>query len=219
MQLARILSSSGIALTLFVGVGCSSVTNWPRWAERVSGQVRCGMGLEDLDAITDLDLRKRPRVDGLERFAVSKRNTDLHFYLGAGGLESIALSKLEGWKSTRLSPIRNLCTGDTQFSLLMSWTEDLVGASIYLDEGLADISIGDRFLIASGEHHLRVEKEGYISAERLLDFGPNDRGDPQVYLRACETEDGPQIHIVELERQADFGTVLAPGWCQNHPAS
>lgn len=102
-------------------------------------------------------------------------------------LEWVTLSKMDGWRimATRLSPRRNLCTGELSYQVRLDWTIDLEGAAVYLDGHEVQPDRG-KVEVSAGRHELRIEKAGYEPIVRHLDLGPDDRGDQRLDLTEVE---------------------------------
>jgi len=102
-------------------------------------------------------------------------------------LEWVTLSKIDGWRimATRLSPRRNLCTGELSYQVRLDWTVDLEGASVFLD-GYEVKPDSGKVELSAGRHELRIEKAGYEPLVRQLNLGPEDRGDQRLDLTKVE---------------------------------
>ena len=121
----------------------------------------------------------------LGRYYIRKRHTDLWLrFNDQERLEWVTLSRMDGWRvmATRLSPRRNLCTGELTFRIRLDWTVELEHASVYLDGNEVQPD-GGNVAVSAGQHELRIEKEGYEAIVRHLDLGPGDRGDQHLDLR------------------------------------
>lgn len=211
------LSRAHKTLAACLVASCSAAAHWPSWAVRLAERLECGMEIAEIRELTEREVHRASGLGRLERYFITTkgRSRDLWLHLGDGGLESIAVSEVAGLTATRLSPVRNLCTGETQFFVRVTLSEDLADATLYLDGERIDAG-GDlwphRLVVNAGEHHLRVEKHGHEPGSLALVYGPDDRGDPSIYLRACPAAGGPRIHVVEAYGD-EAGAIFGPGWC------
>lgn len=178
-------------LLVLVLASCASGSgSWPRWAREVAGELECGMTIEDVKALIDeevLKLEAGPHP-WLGQHYIRKRYADLWLRFNEQErLEWVTLSKMDGWRimATRLSPRRNLCTGELTYQVLLDWTVELEGAAVFLDGEEVSPEAG-KITVSAGEHEVRIEKVGYEPIVRHLDLGPGDRGDQRFDLTAIE---------------------------------
>jgi len=84
----------------------------------------------------------------------------------------------------RLSPRRNLCTGELTFRLRILLPAELLGATAYLDgERTATLDdLQEDFELTIGQHLLRIEKEDHEPIIKNLQLGTRDRGDQRLDL-------------------------------------
>ena len=179
-----------VLLPMLLMVACAATNRWPNWAERFAQQLECGMDSETIESLTSRNVVTWTSLGRLQTAFISRGNTDLELYFDDEGLAAIAISKVDAPKvmSTRLTPLRDLCTGELVFLLRLTWTEDLEDAIIYLNGKRVKEEdwLGPFLGITAGQHELRVEKEGYKPIMRHLDFGPSDRGNPRLLLSLPE---------------------------------
>lgn len=144
------------------------------------------MSLENIRALSKNEVIPWSTLGRLKAHHISRGQGDLWLYLNAAGLESIAVSRTDGWRvlSTKLSPLRNLCTGEILFLLRLSLAEDLEGAEVFLDGRKIQKGdwLGPFIEVSAGEHELRVEKEGYEPIVKLLSLDAEDRGEQRLFL-------------------------------------
>jgi hypothetical protein len=174
-------------LVCLLWAGCED-TGWPRWASDLAGQLRCGMSPQSIQSLTKARLTPLGSRGPFGTHSIHQGKETLWLLIGDKGLESILLSKPDGWKvmSTRLSPRRNLCTGQESFLLKIEWSQEFLGATVYLDGRKVDDKdwSGAYLEIPSGRHELRIEKSGLDPVVYSFDFGPEDRGDRRLDLTA-----------------------------------
>ena len=175
-----------VILTLLLVGSCASTNRWPRWAEHLSSQLECGMGLEQIQGLTDRRTISWMTLGRLKTYHISGRQSDLWIYLNSNGLELIALGKVDGWRvmSTRFSPLKNLCTGELVYLVRLIWSTDLQGAEIFLDDRKVkeEDKLGPFIEVAAGDHELRIVKEGYTPVVKHLSLDSADRGDQQLQV-------------------------------------
>ena len=174
----------------------SGAVKWPRWASNLSTQLQCGMMIEDVQGLTDKEIRPfgsgaHPWV-GDYRVHGGRSELSLMFDKSER-LESIALSQVDGWRimSVRLSPRRNLCTDELTFLLRYQRTsavaEILEGADVYLDgQKLGPSAWSEPLLeVPSGVHELIFVKNG-VGIRKSVDLRREDRGNLTLELTAEE---------------------------------
>jgi hypothetical protein len=107
-------------------------------------------------------------------------------------LSSIVLSGPDGWRimSRRLSPRRDLCTGELTFVVRVNWTYEMEGADVYLDgRPVAEDDWADTdnlLIVPVGRHELRFEKEGFHPVVKHLDLKPDAEGEQRLDFREEE---------------------------------
>lgn len=179
-------SIAGVALLVLASsaTGCGA---WPTWAREYSGRLECGMTLEEVEGLAaeeDLDLGS-PLDPWLGQKNVRRDHSALWLRFNEQDrLEWTTLSQMDGWRimATRLSPRRNLCTGELTYQVRLDWTVELEGAAVFLD-GQQVQPDGGKITVSAGDHEVRIEKVGYEPIVRHLDLGPKDRGDQSINLR------------------------------------
>lgn len=187
MQAALSASAARLAVVLALAAGgCDSAHAWPYWAEKLEGQLRCGMTLVEVQRIvsgpvTALESGPHPRLGG---YYVEKGHSTLWMRFDQSGrLQEVTLSSVDGWRfiATRLTPRRNLCTGTLTFFLRILVTRDFDDARFFLDG--KEVQLGDGVLeVSPGFHVLRIEKGGSVPIVRHLMFRSTDRGDQRLDL-------------------------------------
>lgn len=150
------------------------------------------MSLEQVQALTTSELvtLEAGSHPWLGRHYIRKGHADLWLRFNEQeGLEWVTLSKMDGWRimATRLSPRRNLCTGELSYQVRLDWTVDLEGASVVLDGNKVQPDAG-KVELSAGRHKLRIEKAGYEPIVLHLDLGPDDRGDQRLDLTKVELQ-------------------------------
>lgn len=189
------LVARSVLLLVLLLVACAATNRWPSWADRLAQQLDCGMDLRTIEGLASREVVPWTTLGRLRTAFISKGNTDLVLYLDDKGLAAIAVSKVDTPRvmSTRLTPLKCLCTGELMFLLRLTWTEELEHASIYLDgQNVAEEDwLGPYLGISAGRHELRLEKEGYEPIVKQLDFGPFDQGNPQLLFSLPTVVDPP----------------------------
>ena len=185
------LATRSVLLPVLLLVACAATNRWPSWAERLAQQLDCGMDLRAVETLTGRKVIPWTTLGRLQTAFISRGSSDLVLYFDDEGLAAVAVSKVDTPRvmSTRLTPLKHLCTGELLFLLRLTWTEELKPASIYLDgEEVEEHDWLGPFLgISAGRHELRLEAEGYEPIVKHLELGPSDRGNPQLLFTATET--------------------------------
>jgi hypothetical protein len=165
---------------------------WPKWASSLTTELKCGMSLDELNALTDqaviVEEGARP---WLGKHRINERHTDLWLQFGEnGGLRSIILAQPDSFKTMRLSPRINLCSGESTFRLRIRLPEELLGAQAYVDgERAATLeSLQEDLELPSGNHQVTIKKEGYEPLTRNFHLGLRDRGDQRLDLRSADLQ-------------------------------
>ena len=180
---------TGLAL-LSLGACPGGSQAWPRWAQELGSELRCGMTLEEAQQLAGghIEALEAGAHPWLGRYYVRRGHTDLWLRFDEQAkLEWVTLSRVNGWRimATRESPRRNLCTGELTFQVRLDWTAELEGAKVYLD-GREVQPEGGKIEVSAGQHEVRIEKAGYQPIIRHLDLGPGDRGDESLDLREVD---------------------------------
>ncbi|HKI05361.1 MAG TPA: hypothetical protein VKK31_25500 [Thermoanaerobaculia bacterium] len=121
----------------------------------------------------------------LGRHRISRGHSDLWLqFADEGGLKSVILARPDNLQTMRLSPRRNLCTGELTFRLRILLPAELLGATAYLDgERTATLDdLQEDFELTIGQHLLRIEKEDHEPIIKNLQLGTRDRGDQRLDL-------------------------------------
>jgi hypothetical protein len=167
--------------SLLVVFSCAS--RLPSWVGGLSTRLRCGMSLDEVQALTPLRLNtlsgKRP---WLGMYYFRKGGTDLWLQLEDGRLQSFIVSKVNGLATVRLSPKENLCTGKLAFRLRIYLPKELAGACVFLDE--ARLSCSEELLrdveMPAGQHQIRITHDGYAPFSKRYSNQVGDRGDLEL---------------------------------------
>jgi hypothetical protein len=155
----------------------------PSWISTLIPKLRCGLTLDEVRGLTDREI-----IDlggGHSFFGTHRISTTWHeVWLGFDDqrLRSVAWGAAEDSKSSRLSPKSDLCSGDLNFVLTMSWTEAFVGSTVYLDDRLVAESarVPPPLELSEGRHEIRIEKHGFRTIVRELVLTSSDRGDQEI---------------------------------------
>lgn len=168
-------------------VSCfSSADHWPGWTRHLLDELKCGMSLQEIETLADQKvIVEEGKRSWLGKHRISRGHTDLWLqFTDQGGLQSVILAQPDSFKTVRLSPRRNFCTGKLTFRLRILLPEELLGSAAYLDsERTATLDdLQEDLELVIGQHQLRIEKDGYEPIVRHLHLGPRDRGDHRLDL-------------------------------------
>lgn len=180
--------ASLLILLLLVASCHLSSSSWPRWANRIAEKLECGMTPQQVKRVAERELIPEEHQDPwLGGYRFRKGHSDLWLKFNENRqLEFVTLAQVDGWRimRIRLSPRRNLCTGELTFRLRINWSYEVQGADLYLDGVKIDREqwIGPFIEVTAGNHELRLEKPGIRPVVKSLSFGPEDRGNPELDL-------------------------------------
>lgn len=183
-------------LPLLLASCLSGAVRWPRWASDLSTRLECGMKIDEIKGLTDKEIR--PFGSGAHPWVGDYRvhggRSDLSLMFDESErLQSIALSQVDGWRimSVRLSPRRDLCSGQLSFLLRYQRTaavaQALDGADVFLD-GLKldpDAWRATFLEVPVGVHELLFVKNG-LGISKRVDLKPDDRGEQPLELTEQE---------------------------------
>jgi hypothetical protein len=179
----RIIFCLGITL---LGSCFAKADHWPEWAGYLADELKCGMSIRELETLADqkviVEEGERP---WLGKHRISRGPVDLWLQVADnGGLQSVVLAQPDSFQTMRLSPRRNLCTGELAFRLRILLPAELLGASAYLDgEMTATLDdLQEDLELVIGQHQIKIKKDGYAPVVRDLSFSPSDRGDQRLDL-------------------------------------
>lgn len=148
-------------------------------------RLQCGMSLSEVGALTGRELKSTSTQPWLGNYWIDGKRSDVWLEFDEEGLVSAISGTVDGLTSVRLSPKKNLCTGELHFRLrVVLLSKELLGAEVYLDgQWLAQLEALQTDLeISAGQHELRIEKEGYGPLSREMDLDAEDRGQQRVEL-------------------------------------
>jgi hypothetical protein len=153
------------------------------WVEKLVPQLQCGMSLPDVQNLTAHTI-KPSAMPELGTHQVDGKRSDLWLGFRNGGLVSVISGTIDGLTSIRLSPKRNLCTRELTFFLSIEWVVPLQGADVFLDGKVVEENTSSGLIleVSSGDHELRVVKEGYEPIVKHLRFEAVDPGRRDVTL-------------------------------------
>ena len=163
---------------------CVGLTQHPTWVEDLLSELECGLSLTDIAALTDREIREVEAKKELGSHRVDGRRADVWLGFESGGLVHVTTGYVDGFKSIRRSPQKNLCTGDLTFGVIVEWVSSLEGAEVYWDEQLIDGSAKSGLLIEAmaGKHELRVVKKGFHAISKPITLSATGPGTVTVTL-------------------------------------
>ncbi|HWM94595.1 MAG TPA: PEGA domain-containing protein [Thermoanaerobaculia bacterium] len=179
------MRSSALLLLL---LSCNGPRQDVRWAEDFVSRLECGMSLAQVQGLTDSPVQPTNTQARLGGYWVDSKWADVWLDLRDGRLVSVTSGRIDGLTHVRLSPKKDLCTGALTFFVSLAWVERLQGADVYLDgkkiEGNA--SSGLIFEVSSGDHELRVVKEGYEPVVKRLHLDAEDQGRQDILIASTD---------------------------------
>ena len=176
----RASGGAGLALLLLT-MTCGTAG----WVDDLLPRLRCGMALSEIRDLTAREIKPTRTQPWLGSYWIDGKRSDVWLEFDEGGLVSAISGTIDGLTSVRLSPKKNLCTGELYFRLrIVLLTRELLGAEVYLDDRrlgqLEDIQTD--FELSAGAHELRIQKEGFEPLSKELDLDAEDRGQQRVEL-------------------------------------
>ncbi len=173
-----------LALALGVSVSCTSffgLKRDPRWVETLLSQLRCGLTLAEIQSLTDREIEESG-LDHLGSHGIYGKMADIWLDFQDDQLVSVTSGRVDGIASVRISPKKNICTGDLTFFVQLGWVVPLQGSTVFLDgqKVAEEASAGLMLQVSAGEHEIRVLKDGYAPITKKLILGPDDPGRYQL---------------------------------------
>ncbi len=99
-----------------------------------------------------------------------------------GSLRSATAQTITGLTSARLSPKKDLCTGELTYFVSLEWIAELQQPDVYLDgELVAEKAASGLVLeVSEGEHVIRLESPGILPVERRIVLDDSSFGDQWI---------------------------------------
>jgi len=150
--------------------------------------LRCGMSIAEVQMLTDRPLRRTETQQRLGAYKIHTSRSDMWLDFREGHLVAVTEGRMSGLTSLRLSPKKNLCTGNLTFFISLEWEVPLQGSDVFLDGSKIQkgASSGLIFEVSAGEHKLEVIKENYEPVVRYLHLGRADAGRQDILIRSAE---------------------------------
>lgn len=143
-------------------------------------QLECGMTLQEVKgSAVEIEAVGEHRLGeyraNLGRNAVWLDFTD-------GSLRSATAQTITGLTSARLSPKKDLCTGELTYFVSLEWIAELQQPDVYLDgELVAEKAASGLVLeVSEGEHVIRLESPGILPVERRIVLDDSSFGDQWI---------------------------------------
>jgi len=178
----RISTSGALLLCL---LSCASRGDWPQWTDDVVALLRCGMTIEELEALADMEIR--PTIpttyfrDTYVTHAIYKDHVSVKLHFEDDKLRGFARWRPWGLMGVYISPKVNLCTGELTFLLSLSAGDEFADATVYLD-GAKIKDPWESFTVSGGQHELRIERKDHEPIIECLQFDNDDMGDHRMYV-------------------------------------
>jgi hypothetical protein len=179
------MKALALGLVLFAG---SCGRHEQAWGEKYGSNLRCGMSVPEAQALAGRPVMAASSKPGLGTHRVDGKWHDLWFTFRDDRLVSVISATIDGLTSARLSPKRNLCTGELTFFLNLEWVVPLQGADVFLDGKVVEenAASGLTLEVSSGNHELRVVKEGHEPIVKHLRFEATDPGRRRITLKGTD---------------------------------
>jgi hypothetical protein len=168
-------------LILVIGAGLSLQGCESSQVRSYMSQLRCGMSLQQVQALSRFKVKPvgQHRLGGY-RANIGRGAVWMEF--GDGRLTTVTAQTISGLTSARLSPKKDLCTGQLTFFVSLEWPADLQGTDVYLDGQLAaeNAKSGLVLEVREGEHVIRLERQGRAPIVKALALDESSRGDQWI---------------------------------------
>lgn len=174
--------SSTLATVLLV-LSCNFITgeSWER-ADEFVAQLRCGLSLQEVVELAE-QYRSIKVLEhdepGWANHLVRRKNTTISLFVGREGLELVSRSDVTGMQRVRVTPRRNLCTGEATIELSIIAPKSFEGAGVFLDGdklGAIPPSLLTTIRVPLGEHEVGVQSPGGASAVIRLQLDEQSAG-------------------------------------------
>lgn len=158
------------------------------WGDKYVSQLRCGMSVAEAQDLAGRQVQATSYKTDLGTHRVDGKGHDLWLTFRDDRLMSVISGEINGLTSVRLSPKLNLCSGELTFFLSLEWIVPLQGADVFLDGKMVEenASSGLTLEVSSGDHELRVVKEGYEPIVKQLRFEAKDPGRRRITLTSSD---------------------------------
>lgn len=147
-------------------------------------RLKCGMSLRQIEELSKFEIKPvgQHRLGGY-RASIGRNAIWMEF--SEGRLTSVTVQTISGLTSARLSPKRDLCTGQLTFFVSLEWPAELQDSNVYLDDRLVaeNAKSGLVLEVRGGKHVIRLEKPGVASTIRTLALDESSRGDQWIDIQ------------------------------------
>jgi hypothetical protein len=152
-------------------------------------QLECGMTLQEVRRIADVQIEDvgEHRL-GDHRASFGRNAVWLDFVNGR--LRVATAQTITGLTSARLSPQRDLCTGELTYFLSVEWLAELRQPDVYLDGELVaeKAASGIVLEVGPGAHVIRLEAPGHEPVEKRLLLDESSFGDQWIDFKDLPPE-------------------------------
>lgn len=144
-------------------------------------QLECGMTLQEVRRIAEVPI-KEVVEHRLGDYRASFGRNALWLGFVDGRLRSATAQTITGLTSARLSPKRDLCTGELIYFVSVEWIAEFRQPDVYLDGELIaeEAASGIVFEVGQGEHVIRLETPGIVPVEKRLVLDESRFGDQWI---------------------------------------
>lgn len=158
-------------------------------------RLECGMTLQEVESIFDVEIRA-VGDHRLGEYRASFGRDAVWMEFTDDRLRSATTQMITGLSSARLSPKKNLCTGELTYFVSLEWIAELQEADVFLNGQLVaeKASSGLVLEVNEGEHLIRLEKSGIAPVEWKLVLDEDSFGDQWIDFEDFERlpgETGP----------------------------
>lgn len=156
---------------------------WPLWTDQIVEKLACSLSPAEVIQLSERELIADHSMTELGTHVIRGRRVDIWLRFEDGQLRSYLRTRVQGLMGVRLSPRKNLCTGELSFLLRLSRPYGLEGARVFVNgEEVEEFPWGAPHEIPGGTVEIRVEHTDYKPVIKCLDLDAGDRGEQVLDL-------------------------------------
>lgn len=176
-----------IALGLVLFVHACEAHEQERFEDLVR-QLECGMSIMEVENVAGRRVETTNSKPDLGTHLLRGKSSSAWLTFRDDHLQSVITGRIDGLTSVRLSPKKNICTGELVFFLSIEWVETLQGSDIFWDGEVVEkgASSGLILEVSSGNHELRIVTEGYEPIVKQIHLGPQDSGRQDILITGAD---------------------------------
>ncbi|MEM1205740.1 MAG: hypothetical protein AAGN66_21095 [Acidobacteriota bacterium] len=145
-------------------------------------QIECGMTLQEVRSISKVEIKAVKGDHHLGDHRANFGRDAVWMEFADGRLTSATTQTITGLTSSRLSPKKNLCSGELSYFVSLEWAAEIREPDLYLDGKLVARKAVSGLVVELGEgqHVVRLEAPGIMPVEKRLVLDETSFGDQWV---------------------------------------